>query len=169
MKMTSSLIDLISKKKNQKNKQIARVAYFFFGRCTATWLPNFLGWVDYHISLPMGLRTRAKRRALSSGGEGGGGGKSPVILAWFCPSFRGWFWPTLYFLCETSTWHLDSKGERLLKGTNRFLYLSIFYQPIISTADPLESRAFFRFLRPAFRHNGKPGKHDNYHPPNFII
>ena len=25
---------------------------------TVTWLPNFLGWVDYHISLPMGLRTR---------------------------------------------------------------------------------------------------------------
>ena len=26
------------------------------GRCTVTWLPNFLGWVDYHISLAMGLR-----------------------------------------------------------------------------------------------------------------
>ena len=25
-------------------------------RCTVTWLPNFLGWVDYHISLAMGLR-----------------------------------------------------------------------------------------------------------------
>ena len=24
--------------------------------CTVTWLPNFLGWVDYHISLAMGLR-----------------------------------------------------------------------------------------------------------------
>ena len=23
------------------------------GRCTVTWLPNFLGWVDYHISLVM--------------------------------------------------------------------------------------------------------------------
>ena len=22
--------------------------------------------------------------------------------------FWGWFWPILYFLCETSTWHLDS-------------------------------------------------------------
>ena len=22
--------------------------------------------------------------------------------------FRGWFWPILYFLCETSVWHLDS-------------------------------------------------------------
>ena len=32
MKMASRLIDLISKKKKQKNKQIARVAYFFFGR-----------------------------------------------------------------------------------------------------------------------------------------
>ena len=30
-------------------------------RCTVTWLPNFLGWVDYHISLAMGLR--AARRA----------------------------------------------------------------------------------------------------------
>ena len=26
------------------------------GRCTVTWLPNFLGWVDYHIFLPMVLR-----------------------------------------------------------------------------------------------------------------
>ena len=25
------------------------------GRCTVTWLPNFFGWVDYHISLAMGL------------------------------------------------------------------------------------------------------------------
>ena len=24
-------------------------------RCTVTWLPNFLGWVDYHISIAMGL------------------------------------------------------------------------------------------------------------------
>ena len=31
-----------------------------------------------------------------------------VILAWFCPCPRGWFWPILYFLWETSTWHLDS-------------------------------------------------------------
>ena len=29
------------------------------GRCTVTWLPNFLGWVDYDISLAMGLRPRA--------------------------------------------------------------------------------------------------------------
>ena len=28
---------------------------------TVTWLPNFLGWVDYHISLAMGLRPRALR------------------------------------------------------------------------------------------------------------
>ena len=28
--------------------------------------------------------------------------------SWFCPCVIGWFWPTLYFLCETSTWHLDS-------------------------------------------------------------
>ena len=25
-------------------------------RCTVTWLPNFLGWVDYHTSLAMGRR-----------------------------------------------------------------------------------------------------------------
>ena len=30
------------------------------GRCTVTWLPNFLGWVDYQISLAMGLRPRAR-------------------------------------------------------------------------------------------------------------
>ena len=29
-------------------------------RCTATWLPNFLGWVDYHSSLAMGLCPRAR-------------------------------------------------------------------------------------------------------------
>ena len=29
--------------------------------CTVTWLPNFLGWVDYHISLAMGLRPRVAR------------------------------------------------------------------------------------------------------------
>ena len=33
------------------------------GGCTVTWLPNFLGWVDYHISLAMGLRLRAARGA----------------------------------------------------------------------------------------------------------
>ena len=32
-------------------------------RCTVTWLPNFLGWVDYHISLVVGLRPRAALRA----------------------------------------------------------------------------------------------------------
>ena len=31
-------------------------------RCTVTWLPNFLGWVDYHISLAIGLRPRAALR-----------------------------------------------------------------------------------------------------------
>ena len=28
------------------------------GRCTVTWLPNVLGWVDYPISLAMGLHPR---------------------------------------------------------------------------------------------------------------
>ena len=28
-------------------------------RWTVTWLPNFLGWVDYHISLAIGVRPRA--------------------------------------------------------------------------------------------------------------
>ena len=28
-------------------------------QCKVTWLPNFLGWVDYHISLGMELRPRA--------------------------------------------------------------------------------------------------------------
>ena len=31
------------------------------GRCTVTWLPNFLGWVDYFIFLPMVLRARDLR------------------------------------------------------------------------------------------------------------
>ena len=31
------------------------------GRCTVTWLPNFLGWVDYLIFLAMVLRWRASR------------------------------------------------------------------------------------------------------------
>ena len=31
------------------------------GRCTVTWLPNFLGWVVYYISLPMVLRARELR------------------------------------------------------------------------------------------------------------
>ena len=31
------------------------------GRCTVTWLPNFLGWVGYFIFLPMVLRWRALR------------------------------------------------------------------------------------------------------------
>ena len=29
-------------------------------RCTVTWWPNFLGWVDYHISLAKGLRPCAR-------------------------------------------------------------------------------------------------------------
>ena len=33
------------------------------GRCTVTWSPNFLGWVDYRISLAMGLRRSAVRGA----------------------------------------------------------------------------------------------------------
>ena len=32
------------------------------GRCKVTRLPNFLGWVDYHISLAMGLRPRVELR-----------------------------------------------------------------------------------------------------------
>ena len=46
------------------------------GRCTVTWLPNFLGWVDYFIFLPMvlcwlALRARAplKTHDLCSKGE----------------------------------------------------------------------------------------------------
>ena len=33
------------------------------GRCTVTWLPNFLGWVVYHIFLAMGFRPRAAQSA----------------------------------------------------------------------------------------------------------
>ena len=31
------------------------------GQCTVTWLPNFLGWVDHYIFLPMVLHWRASR------------------------------------------------------------------------------------------------------------
>ena len=31
------------------------------GRCTVTWLPHFLGWVEYFIFLPIVLRWRASR------------------------------------------------------------------------------------------------------------
>ena len=34
------------------------------GRCTVTWLPNFLGWVVYHIFLPMVLRCARRAREL---------------------------------------------------------------------------------------------------------
>ena len=34
------------------------------GRCTVTWLPNFLGWAVYHISLPMVLRCALRAREL---------------------------------------------------------------------------------------------------------
>ena len=62
-------------------------------------------------------------------------------------------------------------SERLQKRTNHCLYLSIFYQPINSSADPLECWAFFRFLRPAFRHYRKSGKQnnqDNCRPLNYF-
>ena len=47
---------------------------------TVTWLPNFRGWVDYHIFLPMVLRRRASRaRAPLSEGRG----LSPeLFLSW---------------------------------------------------------------------------------------
>ena len=35
---------------------VVRTDYHSLARCTVTLLPNFLGWVDYHISLAMGLR-----------------------------------------------------------------------------------------------------------------
>ena len=36
------------------------------GRCTVTWLPNFLGWVVYHISLPTVLRCARLARESSA-------------------------------------------------------------------------------------------------------
>ena len=35
------------------------------GRCTVTYLPDFLGWVDYFIFLPMVLSWRASRTRAS--------------------------------------------------------------------------------------------------------
>ena len=34
------------------------------GWCTVTWLPNFLGWVLYHVFLPMVLRCALRKREL---------------------------------------------------------------------------------------------------------
>ena len=42
------------------------------GRCTVTWLPNFLGWVFYHILLPMVLRSALRARELRYKTENGG-------------------------------------------------------------------------------------------------
>ena len=36
------------------------------GRCTVTWLSNFLGWVVYHIFLPMMLRCTRESSAITS-------------------------------------------------------------------------------------------------------
>ena len=36
------------------------------GRCTVTWLPNFLGWVVHHIFLPMVLRCARDSSAITS-------------------------------------------------------------------------------------------------------
>ena len=36
------------------------------GRCTVTWLSNFLGWVVYHIFLPMVLRCTRESSAITS-------------------------------------------------------------------------------------------------------
>ena len=66
------------------------------GRCTVTWLPDILGWVDYHISLTMGLRPRAARsaargdpllesRSSSRGGGGGVGCAPPAPSPWIRP------------------------------------------------------------------------------------
>ena len=38
------------------------------GWCTVTWLPNFLGWVVYHILLPMVLRCALRARELRYNG-----------------------------------------------------------------------------------------------------
>ena len=79
MKMASRLIDLISDFLPNKTLSCICIAIPFdwvilhwyasgahgrsVGRCTVTWLPNFLEWVDYHVSLAMGLRPRAARGA----------------------------------------------------------------------------------------------------------
>ena len=44
-------------------KPVVRTDGRSLARCTVTSLPNFLGWVDYHISLVTGLRPRTALRA----------------------------------------------------------------------------------------------------------
>ena len=56
--------DLFRDPTTMNSRVIAMVLYFNLysvpavmqavGRCTVTWLPNFLGWVNYHISLAQG-------------------------------------------------------------------------------------------------------------------
>ena len=88
------------------------------GRCTVTWLPNFLGWVDYFIFLPMVLRWRASRaRAPLSSFRA----KAHLVFHWwlynkFCYSLEG-FLLLLLRVFHQMTWLVSSlQNPAPLKG-----------------------------------------------------
>ena len=62
---------------------------------TVTWLPNFLGWVDYHISLAMGLHPRAR-----------------FARAWSSAIINGWSNRTTHRNPKATTWWKE-KGNWL--------------------------------------------------------
>ena len=88
------------------------------GRCTVTWLPNFLGWVDYFIFLPMVLRWRASRaRAPLSSFRA----KAHLVFHWWLYNkfYYSLEWFLLLLLCvfHQMTWPVSSlQNPAPLKG-----------------------------------------------------
>ena len=73
------------------------------GRCTVTWLPNFLLWVVKHIVLPMGLRCARLARESSAS-----------ILTFLAASFYSCSWSPLVFGGDQNIWCFTSDSEALV-------------------------------------------------------
>ena len=72
------------------------------GRCTVTWLPNFLGWVDYYIFSPMVLRCARFARESSAIRK----------TNWADPSYRFSQWKVLSTFWTTSIGRGRGKWDR---------------------------------------------------------
>ena len=80
-----------------------------------------------------------------------------VILARFCPCFLGWFWPILHFLCESSTWQLDScLPEDTWYGVILWV-LRVLGQGLKSECEDIFHQSFLWLLR----HTDEPQKGRN--------